>query len=112
MVRGCSGAEVSVASQLWLLSLDLSSALMAHCQLSYGPSLSSPPAPQEGAGGTGHYPAPTFTVISDHFADRQHLFRLPPPCQPTAILLLGSWAVLFGLFFDVGHFKVPKEHTK
>lgn len=77
-----------------------------------GPSLSSPPAPQEGAGGTGHYPAPTFTVISDHFADRQHLFRLPPPCQPTAILLLGSWAVLFGLFFDVGHFKVPKEHTK
>ena len=77
-----------------------------------GPSLSFPPAPQEGAGGTGHYPAPTFTVISGHFPGHEHLFRLPLPCQPTAILLFGSLAVLFGLFFDVGHFKVPKEHTR
>ena len=71
-----------------------------------------PPAPQEGAGGTGHYPAPTFTVISGHFPGHEHLFRLPLPCQPTAILLFGSLAVLFGLFFDVGHFKVSKEHTR
>lgn len=62
-----------------------------------------------GTGGPGHYPAPTFTVISGHFPGRQHLFRLPPPCQPTAILLLGSLAVLFWLFFDVG---LSKEHTK
>ena len=45
-VGGCWGAEGSLASQLWLSSLDHSAALMAHCQPSYGPSLSSPPAPR------------------------------------------------------------------
>ena len=72
-----------------------------------GPFLSS--GSTLGTGGPGHYPAPTFTVISGHFPGLQHLFRQPPPCQPTAILLLGSLAVLFWLFFDVG---LSKEHTK
>ena len=45
-VGGCWGAEGSLASRLWLSSSDHSAALMAHCQPSYGPSLSSPPAPR------------------------------------------------------------------
>lgn len=49
----------------------------------------------------GHWPLPCSHLSPDLWSLPRPPapFRLPPLCQPTAILLLGSWAVLFGLFF-------------